>query len=146
MRRHPHGHIAPGPDFLRGQEFRFNPGKPRVGFRQMPDAFQHFSNRKLLLRSSRVIDSGSALLNHAYGPLREVAYVDELHRVARLARSQHFAAQCNTQRPIREAISFITGSDNQSGTNDERLVRKPFLNFSFRFHLERAVETAVGSE
>src|SRR5207249_5105558 len=71
-------------------------------------------------------------------PLRQIAPIDELHRIARITRRQHFASAIDPHRPIGEAVSFIAWSNNQAWANDERFVQKPLLR--------RSEERRVGKE
>src|SRR5207253_1215091 len=69
----------------------------------------------------------------------QIAPVDELDRIARITRRQHFASAINPHRPIGEAVSFVAGSNNQAWANDERFVRKPLLGLLLAQRLERSV-------
>ena len=66
--------------------------------------FEHFANTELFGRPGRVVNSGLAFLDHANGPFRQIARIDELHRIARIAGREHFATAIDPHRPISKAI------------------------------------------
>src|SRR5713226_10289786 len=125
--RGPDGHVVPRMNALRQKKFDIHPGEPSIGLRHRFNIIKHLPHCQYVIGAGRVKDPGSPLLDHSDRPFSQVAGVDELHRVfLRLARSQDFATARNTHRPIGEAIGFIAGPYNQTGTNDEILVGEPF--------------------
>src|SRR6185503_12546534 len=99
---------------LRLEKLPQDPGKLRARGRDRFHSVQQLTDRHRLVRPNRVIQSEQAHFRDAHGPLREVARVDELTRIVRLVRRQHFAALIDAGRPPREAIGSIEWSDDEA--------------------------------
>src|SRR5204862_1679798 len=104
---------------------------------------EHLTDAVLLRGPGRVVNSGRAALDHANSPFGEIARVDELHRIARLAGREHFAAAIDAHRPVGEAIGLVAWTNDQPGANDQRFPGKPFLRFGFGQPLERTVKSEL---
>ena len=70
------------------------------------------------------------LFDEANRELREIARVDELHRVGGIARREHLAAACDARGPVREAVAVVARSDDQAGRT---IVARPGNAFSASF-------------
>ena len=86
-------------------------------FERRFDSIQHLADAELLRRSGRVVDSGLAVLHHPDGPFRQIARIDELHRIVRIARREHFAAAIDPHRPVGEAVGLVA-ADRRSGPGE----------------------------
>ena len=71
-------------------------------------------------RADAVVDAGGALLARGHRPGREVADVDDLHRVVRFARGQDLAARGEAAWPVAEPAGRVAGSDDQPGPHHHR--------------------------
>jgi hypothetical protein len=105
------------------------------------DSCQHLLHRDRERGTTGIEHAGSPLLGQADGPFGEVADVDELHRVAPVARRQDLATAGQPHRPISEAIGLVARPDDQRRADDRGdglAVLGP--RFLFAQHLEGAVE------
>src|SRR5207237_1969158 len=89
--------------------------------------------------TSCVRNSGLAIFRHTDCPFRQIARVDELHRIARLAGCHDFAAPVDAHWPIRKTISLIAWSDDKAWADDRRLSGTPLFDFFFRQCFKRTV-------
>ena len=121
------------------EKFGIGPGEGCVRIQRALDPVEHAANSQLLRRSSGVVDSGRPIFRHPNGPFCQISRINELHRIARVARRQHFAPAVNPYWPIGEAVTFVAWSHNQTRANDERFLRKPLLRFLLAQRLERSV-------
>src|SRR5207253_3647211 len=126
-------------NFILLNNFAIAPGYCRVSIERAFHPIEHAADPQPPRRAGGVVDSSLAFFGHANGPLRQIAPVDELHRIARITRRQHFTSAINPHRPVGEAVSFIARSNNQAWANDDRFVRKPLLRLLLAQRLERSV-------
>src|SRR6266480_1801969 len=103
------------------------------------DFVEHLTDFERLGGTGCVINSGLAIFRHPNRPFRQVARVDELHRIGWFARCQDFAAPVDAHWPIRKTISLIAWSDDKAWADDRCLSGKPLLDFFFRQCFERAI-------
>src|SRR5205807_2076082 len=78
------------------------------------DFVEHLTDFERLGGTSCIINSGLAIFRHTDCPFRQIARVDELHRIARLAGCHDFAAPVDAHWPIRKTISLIAWSDDKA--------------------------------
>src|SRR5205085_6361916 len=117
-RWNPHRHVRPWRHLLSFEEIGVHPCKGGVRFVRALDGIEHLADAEFLRRAGRVIDTSLALLHHANDPFSQIAAVDDLHRIAWIARREHFAAAIEPYGPVSETIALIARTYNQSGPDD----------------------------
>ena len=101
---------------------------------------EHRFHRQLETGAHGVEDPERLRLGETNHPLRQVAGVDELHRIVTVAGREDVAAPIETHRPVGEPIGLVTGTHDQSWPHDRRHAGEPEFGFLLRPRLERAVE------
>ena len=79
---------------------------------------EHLTDFERLGGAGCVINSSLLVFRHADCPFGQVARVDELDRIAWLARGQHFAPAIDAHRPIRKTIGLVARSDDEARADD----------------------------
>ena len=75
-------------------------------------------------RAGGVEVSRDRFLRHSDGPLGEVALVDDLIRVVRVAGREHLSSLLDPHGPVGEAVGGIGGPDDQTGADNGGAARE----------------------
>src|SRR4029079_14612835 len=121
------------------EEFQRRPADLRVGVSHARAGLEHVAHRDRAGRIAEVVATGEALLDAAARELREIAHVDELHRIFRRAGREHLAAARDAPRPIGEAIAAVARTDDVGRTNHRLAGAERLLDDLFARGLETAV-------
>jgi len=84
------------------------------------DLHQHLLHGDRGGRTAGVERAGSPLPGHADSPFGKVTDIDELHRVALVARRQDLAAAGQPHGPVGEAVVRVARTDNQTRADGRR--------------------------
>jgi hypothetical protein len=82
-------------------------------------------------------------LERAHDPGSQVANVDHLDGIRWRAGRHHLITCGETNRPVREAIGGVTGSDDEAGPNHGDLPRHLFFRGAFARGLQRTIGPLV---
>ena len=128
------GHLA-----ALGEEVPVDPGERDRRRGDGADAVHQFGGRQGSAGAHAVEDAGGLLLQQVDVELREVAHVDELDRVGRIALDQHLAAGVDPVGPVREAVAAVARTDDDGRPHDQGARAEALLDRAFREHLGGAV-------
>ena len=109
------------------------------------DLRQHLVHGDRVGGTAGVEHADGPLFGHANGPFGQVAGIDELHRVAPIARRQDLATARQPHGPVGEAVGLVARPHDQARADDRGgglAVLGARLLFTHR--LQRAVEPLVG--
>ncbi len=114
--------------------------------RNCPDSVKHCLHAQLVIRARRIEDAEDAPLGHPDGPLGEIAGIDDLHRVAAIARGEDFPATRQAHGPVGEPVGGVAGTDDQAGPDDGADAREAAFGFSLASRLQRTEQAHVGAQ
>ncbi len=108
----------------------------------------HLAHGDRLGGTAGVEDAGGPLLGHADGPFGQVAGIDELHRIASVARHQDLATAAGSMVNLRlmQSDSITPANSDYLARADDRGGRLAVLALRFLFarRLQRTVELRIG--
>jgi hypothetical protein len=90
-----------------------------------------------------VVGAGCCTFDHADGPFRQIANVDQLYEALGTAGREHFAATSDTHRPVSKTISVIVWTNDKSRPNDQHTVGHGLLSRLLAKCFQPAVELTV---
>src|SRR6266699_769949 len=114
---YPDGEIGQG--LALGKKRLADPGETSVAFRCV------FTRIEKPLYGEQVIGTGCMIgtcfagFHHAHTPVRQVAHVDKLHRIARCSRHGYFTSLSDAIWPVGKAVGGVMRATNETGPHVE---------------------------
>ena len=69
--------------------------------------------------------------HHAHNPVRQVAHVDKLYRIARRSRCGYFASLSDAIRPVGKAVGGVMRANDETGPYVENATGHSLFSGSF---------------
>src|SRR5690349_18409382 len=92
---------------------------------------KHLLKRQRIVRANGVVDSYLSPLDHLNCPCGEIADINKLDGTISAIWSEDFAALSETTGPVGKTTRTVSGSNNQSWTDNQSVVGENVLHDLF---------------
>src|SRR5438067_2831545 len=109
---YPDGEICFG--LALGKKCLADPGETSVAFRCVFTRIEKPLHGEQVIGTGCMIGTCFAGFHHAHNPVRQVAHVDKLYRIARRSRCGYFASLSDAIRPVRKAAGGVMRANDET--------------------------------